>query len=92
MDSELLFRLLPMPNEYEYKITNIKIRARSNILKEQNLKAKFVVNICDKDQADKFVKNFGKVNGSNFRQPREANRRQSFFGTRFVCCRKVKDQ
>ena len=56
----------------------------------QNLKANFVVNICDKDQADKFVKNFGKVNGSNFRQPREANRRQSFFGTRFVCCRKVK--
>ena len=64
MDSELLFRLLP--NEYEYKINNIKIRARSNILKEQNLKANFVVNICDKDQADKFVKNFGKVNGSNF--------------------------
>ena len=88
MDSELLFRLLP--NEYEYKINNIKIRARSNILKEQNLKANFVVNICDKDQADKFVKNFGKVNGSNFRQPREANRRQSFFGTRFVCSRKVK--
>ena len=88
MDSELLFRLLP--NEYEYKINNIKIRARSNILKEQNLKANFVVNICDKDQADKFVKNFVKVNGSNFRQPREANRRQSFFGTRFVCCRKVK--
>ena len=46
MDSELLFRLLP--NEYEYKINNIKILARSNILKGQNLKANFVVNICDK--------------------------------------------
>ena len=49
MDSELLLRLLP--NEYEYKINNIKILARSHILKEQNLKANFVVNICDKDQA-----------------------------------------
>ena len=54
MDSELLFRLLP--NEYEYKINNIKILARSNILEEQYLKASFVVNICDKDQAEKFVK------------------------------------
>ena len=68
MDSELLLRLLP--NEYEYKINNIKILARSNILEEQHLKANFVVNICDKDQAEEFVKNFVMVNGFNFRQPR----------------------
>ena len=54
MDSELLLRLLL--NEYKYKINNIKILARSHILKEQNLKANFVVNICDKDQAEEFVK------------------------------------
>ena len=90
MDCELLLRLLP--KEYEYKINNIKILARSTILEEQQLKANFVVNICDKDQAEEFVKKFGKVNGSNFRQPRKASRRRGFFGTRFVCCRKVKDQ
>ena len=90
MDCELLLRLLP--NEYKCTMNNIKILARSNILAEQQLKANFVVNICDKDHAEEIVKNFGKVNGSNFRQPRKANRRQSFFGTRFVCCRKKKDQ
>ena len=54
MNSELLLRLLP--NEYEYKINNIKILARSNILEEQYLNANFEVNICDKDQAEKIVK------------------------------------
>ena len=64
MDSEILLRLLP--KEYEYKINNIKILGRSTILEEQQLKANFVVNICDKAQAEEFVKKFGKVNGSNF--------------------------
>ena len=49
MDSEILLRLLP--KEYEYKINNIKILGRSTILEEQQLKANFVVNICDKAQA-----------------------------------------
>ena len=45
-----------MSTRHEYKINNFKILARSNILEEQYLKASFVVNICDKDQAEKFVK------------------------------------
>ena len=52
MDSEILLRLLP--KEYEYKINNIKILGRSTILEEQQLKANFVVNICDKAQAEEF--------------------------------------
>ena len=55
-----------MSMRHEYKINNIKILARSNMLEEQHLKANFVVNICDKDQAEEIVKNFGKVNESNF--------------------------
>ena len=62
IDSEVLLRLLP--KEYKYKINNIKNLAKSDVLEEQ---AYFEANICDKEKADKFVKIFGKTNGSDFR-------------------------
>ena len=65
MDSEVLLRLLL--KEYKYKINNVKILAKSDVLEEQCFKAYFEVNICDKEKAYEFVKIFGKMNGSNFR-------------------------
>ena len=56
------------------------------------MRANFEVNIYDKEKADRFVKIFGKMNGSNFRPARMAKRRQGFIGSSFICCRKVRDQ
>ena len=56
------------------------------------MRANFEVNIYDKEKADRFVKIFGKMNGSNFRPARMAKRRQGFIGCSFICCRKVRDQ
>ena len=58
IDSEVLLRLLP--KEYKYKINNVKILAKSDVLEEQ---AYFEVSICDNEKADEFVKIFGKMNG-----------------------------
>ena len=40
----------------------------------------------DKEKADRFVKIFGKMNGSNFRPARMAKRRQGFIASSFICC------
>ena len=66
--------------------------ANSDVLEEQRLRANFEVNIYDKEKADRFVKIFGKMNGSNFRPARMAKRRQGFIGSSFICCRKVRDK
>ena len=54
MESEVLLRLLP--KEYNYKIFNVKILARSDGLEEQPSKANFEVNIYNKEKADEFMK------------------------------------
>ena len=54
-------------------------------------KAYFEVNICDKEKADKFVKIFGKMNGSGFQPDKKAKRRQGSIGSSFVFGRKVRD-
>ena len=77
-----------LPKEYKYKINNVKILAKSDVLEEQ---AYFEVNICDKEKADEFVKIFGKMNGSGFQPDKKAKRRQGFIGSSFVCWRKVRD-
>ena len=51
------------------------------------------MDICDKENADKFVKIFGKMNGSGFQPDKKAKRREGFvhcIGSSFVCCRKVR--
>ena len=58
MDSEVLLRLLP--KEYNYKIFNVKILARSDGLEEQPSKANFEVNIYNNEKADEFMKIFVK--------------------------------
>ena len=50
------------------------------------------MNIYDKEKADRFVKIFGKMNGSNVQPARMAKRRQGFIGSSFICCRKMRDQ
>ena len=80
MDSEVLLRLLL--KEYKYKINNVKILAKSDVLEEQ---AYFEVNICDEEKADEFVKIFGKMNGLGFQLDKKAKRRQGFNGSSFVC-------
>ena len=82
----MLLRLLPQ--EYKYKINNVKILAKSDVLEEQ---AYFEVNICDKEKADQFVKIFGKMNGSGFQRDKNAKRRQGFISSSFVICRKGKE-
>ena len=79
----MLLRLLP--KEYKYKINNVKILAKSDVLEEQRFKAYFEVNICDKEKADEFVKIFGKMNGLGFQPDKKAKRRQGFIGSSFVC-------
>ena len=74
--------------EYKYKINNVKILAKSNVLEEQ---AYFEVNICDKEKADEFVKIFGKMNGSGFQPDKKAKRRQGFISSSFVIFRKGKE-
>ena len=74
-----------LPKEYKYKINNVKILAKSDVLEEQRFKAYFEVNICDKEKADEFVKIFGKMNGLGFQPDKKAKRRQGFIGSSFVC-------
>ena len=71
--------------EYEYKINNVKILAKSDVLEEQRFKAYFEVNICGKEKAEEFVKIFGKMNGLGFQPDKKAKRRQGFIGSSFVC-------
>ena len=77
-----------LPKEYKYKINNVKILAKSDVLEEQ---VYFEVNICDKEKADEFVKIFGKMNESGFLRDKRAKRRQGFISSSFFICRKGKE-
>ena len=75
---------------YQYKINKFKIIEKSDIKEEIKFQAEVCVNICEKEEALRFIKSITTKNDTDMRPTRKEMKRKGFESQRYNCSRKVK--
>ena len=75
---------------YQYKINKFKIIEKSDIKEEIKFQAEVCVNICDKEEALRFIKSISTKNDIDMRPSRKDMMRKGFESQRYNCSRKIK--
>ena len=79
-----------LPEGFKYKINKFKIIEKSEIKEEIKFQAEFVVNICDKEEATRFINSIATRNDTDMRPSTVEFKRKGFTSLRYNCSRKVK--
>ena len=79
-----------LPEGYQYKINKFKIIEKSDIKEEIKFQAEVCVNICDKEEALRFIKSISTKNDTDMRPSRKEMMRKGFESQRYNCSRKIK--
>ena len=79
-----------LPEGFKYRVKKQKILEQSEIKEELKFKVEFEVNICDKEEALKFVQRIAAKNDTEMKPTRNERAFKGFVSQRFNCSRNLR--
>ena len=79
-----------LPEGFKYRVKKQKILEQSEIKEELKFKVEFEVNICDKEEALKFVQRIAAKNDTEMKPTRNERALKGFVSQRFNCSRNLR--
>ena len=78
-----------LPKGFKYRVKKLKIIEKSDVKEEVKFQTQIQVNICDKDEAEKFIQMIKNKNDTEMKPTRKEFQRKGFRSQRFNCSRNV---
>ena len=79
-----------LPEGFKYRVKKLKIIEKSDVKEEVKFQAQIQVNICEKDEAEKFIQMIKNKNDTEMKPTKKEIQRKGFRSQRFNCSRNVK--
>ena len=79
-----------LPEGLKYRVKKLKIIEKSDVKEEVKFQTQIQVNICEKDEAEKFIQMIKNKNDTEMKPTRKEFQRKGFRSQRFNCSRNVK--
>ena len=74
-----------LPEGFKYRVKKLKIIEKSDVKEEVKFQTQIQVNICDKDEAEKFIQMIKNKNDTDMKPTRKEFQRKGFRSQLFNC-------
>ena len=79
-----------LPEGFKYRVKKLKIIEKSDVKEDVKFQAQIQVNICEKDEAEKFIQMIKNKNDTEMKPTKKEIQRKGFRSQRFNCSRNVR--